>query len=190
MILRRIARPMLAGWFVYDGVHAVTRPADHLDAARETTARLDRMITPDATFSDKQLTLLVRAHGAAVAVAGTTLALGVAPRSSALTLAALNVPLAVANEPFTAGGRPRAERTPRFVRVVGAIGAALIAGADYEGRPGVQWRIAQARKDLATSAQLAEKDARRAVHSASDSVRDGGRRAARRARTAIDQVRD
>lgn len=176
---------MLATWFIYDGVHAVTKPTEHLDAAREATALVDSSIDANADFTDKQLTLLVRAHGAALAIAGTTLALGVAPRSSALTLAALNVPLAVANQPFTGGTRARSERTPKFVRTIGAIGAALIAGADYEGRPGVQWRIAQARKDLGTSAQLAEKDVQKALHSASDSVKGQGRRATRKASKAL-----
>ncbi|WP_155990685.1 DoxX family membrane protein [Paraoerskovia marina] len=185
MILRRIARPMLASWFVYNGVHAVTRPQEHLAAARAGTDLVGSRVATDTELTDKQLTLVVRAHGAAVALAGTTLALGVVPRTSALALAALNLPLAVVNEPLSNGPRPRSERTPEFVRAVGAIGAALIAGADYEGRPGVQWRIAQARKDLSTSVELAGKDAQMAVHAATDSVKDSGRRAARRAKKAV-----
>ncbi|NMM16374.1 MAG: DoxX family protein, partial [Cellulomonas sp.] len=32
-------------------------------------------------------------------------------------------------------------------------GGALLAGADYEGRPGVAWRVAKAREEHASAAQ-------------------------------------
>ncbi len=153
MLLRHLARPMLASWFVYDGVQAALKPAEHVRAARAGVERVEKRVGIEAPLSERQVTTLVRAHGAATAVAGLCLAVGKAPRTAALALAALTVPLAVVNQPFTGGEATRAERTRKFVANVGAIGAALIAGADYEGRPGVQWRLERARHDLALAKQ-------------------------------------
>ena len=165
MFLRPIARPMLATWFIYDGIHAAITPDEHVTAARRGAELVgDRVPGGDripqlASLSDKQIARIVRVHGATTAVAGLFLATGKMPRLSAWTLAALTVPLAVANQPFGAEG-PWSQRTQRFARNVGAIGAALIAGADYEGRPGMAWRVSAAREARAAAraaaAQLVE----------------------------------
>ncbi|NMM30151.1 MAG: DoxX family protein, partial [Cellulomonas sp.] len=47
----------------------------------------------------------------------------------------------------------RRERRERLVRAVAFTGGALLAGADYEGRPGVAWRVAKAREEHASAAQ-------------------------------------
>ncbi|OLT55404.1 DoxX family membrane protein [Cellulosimicrobium sp. CUA-896] len=159
MLLRHVARPMLASWFVYDGVQTALRPAEHVRAARDGVELVERSTGVDASLSESQVTALVRAHGAATAVAGLCLAFSKAPRTAALALAALSVPLAVVNQPFTSRGHERQERTGKFVANLGAIGAALIAGADYEGRPGVSWRLAKARHELALAAQAKQEAA-------------------------------
>lgn len=211
MLLRHVARPMLASWFVYDGVQAALHPAEHVAAAREGS----RLVTErlgGSPLGDRQVATLVRVHGAATALAGVALAVGKAPRTAALVLAGLTVPLAVVDQPFTAPADQRSERTARFVRRVGAIGAALIAGVDYEGRPGVGWRVERARAERAAtraaSARAAEKAAARATrrtrrasaveHAVSDARRSAVRavgdaqesagRAARRAREAVADV--
>jgi len=192
MLLRHLARPMLASWFVYDGVQAALKPAEHVRAARSGVALVERGAGTEVPLSDAQVSALVRAHGAATAVAGLFLAVGKAPRTAALTLAALTVPLAVVNQPFTAGEATRAERTRKFVTNVGAIGAALIAGADYEGRPGVQWRLEKARHDLALARQAkqeaviasAKDTAKGVTGSAKQASADAGRAARRAAKAA------
>ncbi|MHA7134590.1 DoxX family membrane protein [Oerskovia turbata] len=196
MLLRHVARPMLASWFIYDGVQAALHPAEHVRAARRGVSLVGQQLGVEEPLSEKQVTGLVRAHGAATAVAGLFLAVGKAPRTAALALAALSVPLAVVNQPFTPSDVPRDERTRRFVGNLGAIGAALIAGADYEGRPGVRWRVDRARKDidLAKSAKHQVDAAKHRVGSVTDkaahSVADTSRRATRTARHAAASAAD
>ncbi|ACZ31508.1 DoxX family protein [Xylanimonas cellulosilytica DSM 15894] len=145
MLLRRVARPLLAAPFVFDGVQAALHPAEHVAAARGLTDQVtDRVGVKRLT--DQQLTLAVRAHGGLTAALGVALAAGFFPRLASLNLAALTVPLAVVHQPFAAKGAERTEKTGRFVRAAGYVGAALIAGVDTEGRPGVSWRVGQARK--------------------------------------------
>ena len=148
MLLRRLARPLLAAPFVYDGVQAVLHPAEHVEAARPLTDKVTARLGV-APLSDANLTLAVRAHGAITAVLGVTLAAGFFPRVSSVKLAAVTAPLAVVHQPFTSKGAERQEKTGRFVRAVGYVGAALIAGVDREGKPGLSWRVANARKQRA-----------------------------------------
>lgn len=145
MFLRRIARPLFAVPFVYSGLQALLKPGDHLTEAREVVEQASHFAGVPA-LSETQLELAARAHGAATAAAGMAMAAGVAPRAAALALAGLTTPLVVANQPFTLQkGVDRTERMHKFVHAVGRVGAALIVGFDYEGRPGMGWRVSHAR---------------------------------------------
>lgn len=166
MLLRRVARPLFASWFVSQGVDALRHPAGHVEVARTALERVRSAVPAAAlraapapvsravagTSTDAQLRTLVQAHGAAVLVAGVMLAVGRAPRTAALALAGLTVPLVLADLPV--GGRglspqQRAARRDRFVRALSSVGGAVIAGVDLEGRPGVSWRLEHARADRA-----------------------------------------
>lgn len=167
MLVRRIARPLLAAWFVSEGVEAVRRPADHVRRAQECWRRLassprvaSRVDVPEPP-ADRRVALLVRLHGAVMVLAALHLAFGRHPRTAALGLAALTVPLAVANQPLGGSDRvERAERRTAFWRNLSMIGGALIAGVDLEGRPGVTWRVENA---------LADRAAAREAHAAATS---------------------
>jgi len=159
MLTRRVARPLLASWFVAEGVDAFRRPADHMermrDAWRRLAARIDDM--PDVP-SNETLRSIVRAHGAATAAAGLMLALDKAPRLAACTLALLTVPVAVMDAPVK--GRPAPARPQpaapghgehTFARDLSLLGGAVLAGLDREGNPSVGWRIQHARERAATA---------------------------------------
>ncbi|WP_444662531.1 DoxX family protein [Cellulomonas sp. CW35] len=147
MLLRRIARPLFASWFLTEGVDALRSPATHVAAARAAVDRVGKA-APGARVdvTDEQLTALVRAHGAAVTLAAVALAAGKAPRTAALALAGLTAPLVLVNLP------DRAERTPhqkrarrdRLVRSLAFAAGAVLVAADREGRPGLRWRLEDA----------------------------------------------
>ena len=135
MLVRRIARPLLATWFVGEGVDAVRRPAPHVARTEAAWQELGRRIDLPATPSTAQLTTLVRVHGGFMTLAGLMLATGRAPRAAALVLAGLTVPLAVVNQPFggtgrvvaTASDRERAGGRRSFGRPIGATGGVATA---------------------------------------------------------------
>lgn len=160
MLLRRVARPLLASMFIQEGLDALRAPAPHVITAREPAQRASRALGLRRPLTDRDLTMVVRAHGGLTVAAGLGLALGKAPRSCSLVLAALSVPLAIAHQPFTKGTGPRAERTKSFVQALGSVGAALLAAADKQGKPGFAWRVERARAERA--------HVRRAVARASD----------------------
>ncbi|WP_421732918.1 DoxX family protein [Cellulomonas sp.] len=166
MLLRRLARPLFASWFVTEGLDVVRHPAAHAADARGALATL-RSRLPDTVrqgpageaigreLSDRQLTSIVQVHGVALAGAGVLLALGKAPRTAALALAALTAPLVLLNLPAkrVKGEDPRLrrERRDKLVRALAFTGGALIAGVDLEGRPGISWRVQKARSEHAAA---------------------------------------
>ncbi|MEN1976837.1 MULTISPECIES: DoxX family protein [unclassified Cellulomonas] len=170
MLLRRIARPLFASWFLSEGVDALRRPSAHVPVARDAVERLNASVPRGALGgaldayrhpSDAQLTTLVRAHGGATALAALLLATGRAPRAAALALAALTLPLAAADAPPSRKERAHLDaeqkkaRKARFLRGLSLTGGALIAAADTAGRPSVRWRVEHARATRAAAASAA-----------------------------------
>lgn len=143
MLIRWIARPLLASWFVAEGIDTVRRPVPHVVRTEAAWLRLVPSTSPPP--DPDQLRTLVRAHGAALAIAGILLGMGKAPRTAGLALALLTVPLALADAPRRHRGETqptesRAEKS-RFLRDLSLIGAALVAALDRAGRPSVGWRM-------------------------------------------------
>ncbi|MCL2454707.1 MAG: DoxX family protein [Micrococcales bacterium] len=168
MLLRRIARPLFATWFVAEGVDAVRSPAAHVEAVRESVTTLAARVPVDlealaGRASDQQLTLAVRVHGVAMAVAGLTLAAGKAPRTAATVLALLTAPMLVRAVPPPRSAKATKEqnraRRARAVQTLTATGGALLAAADTEGRPGVRWRAQAARAERAARQAAGRTDA-------------------------------
>jgi uncharacterized membrane protein YphA (DoxX/SURF4 family) len=166
VLLRRLARPLFASWFVSEGLDVVRHPAVHAaDARAAMTALRARLPEPVRTgpagdalgyeLSNRQLATIVQAHGVALAGAGVLLAVGKAPRTAALALAALTAPLILVNLPgkraFGEDKADRRARRDRFVRALAFTGGALIAGVDLEGRPGISWRVQKARSEHAAA---------------------------------------
>jgi len=177
MLSRRIARPMLATWFVVEGIDACRRPAPHVGRMRAAWRGLASRADLPQPPPDDTLRTVIRLHGAATAVAGLLLALGKAPRLAACSLAVLTIPLAVLDAPnrgaAAATPAPAGERPARaLIRDLSLIGGAAIAALDREGHPSLGWRVQHARVD-----RDAELQARRAVASARKEARSLGRQA-------------
>lgn len=148
MLVRRIARPLFATWFVAEGVDALRSPEPHVVRTQETWLRLQGRLDLPEVPEVGRLRTLAKVHGAAMAGAGLMLALGKAPRTAAVALAALTLPLAVVNEPFTSSGGVDLSSDPsrdRFLRNLTMIGGAILAAVDLEGKPGLAWRASHAR---------------------------------------------
>jgi uncharacterized membrane protein YphA (DoxX/SURF4 family) len=86
-----VARPMIAGMFVYGGFDAFTNPASKVPKASKVAPQIARTI---GLPSDTER--LVQANGAVQVGAGLALATGVFPRLAALALAASLVPTTLA----------------------------------------------------------------------------------------------
>ncbi|MDP9390766.1 MAG: DoxX family membrane protein [Actinomycetota bacterium] len=167
MLVRRIARPLLAAPFVYGGVSTLRKPQDRVPGARPVVEKI-------ADVADKQLPVQlphdveqwVKADAAVKVVAGALLGLGRLPRLSALVLAGSLVPTTLAGHRFWEHTDPteRFGQISNFLKNSGLLGGLLLAAVDTEGKPSVGYRARRAAKRAADSTEKSiEKAQKRAA---------------------------
>ncbi|MFC9995943.1 DoxX family membrane protein [Nocardia sp. NPDC127526] len=158
MLLRRVARPLLASAFVVDGVDTLMHPEQRVEVAGVLLRQAKDRSTEDigAKLPDDP-ELVVRINAGAQVVGGVLLALGRAPRAAALVLAATVVPSALIEQDFWAEKDPERKAIKRnaFLKDVSLLGGLLIASADTEGKPSLGWRGRRAARRTAAAVSAA-----------------------------------
>lgn len=131
---------MLASYFVIDGIDAVRHPEEHAAKFQKVQPLLEKAGVPPVLSSDA--ILLSRIAGAASAAAGVALALGKHPRLAALTLAALNIPVTVINNPVWAAEdkADRKEKVRGLLRGLAIGGGLILAAVDRDGKPSFSYK--------------------------------------------------
>lgn len=156
MIMRRVARPLLAAIFVSSGIEALRDPKPHIRAAEPvldgTVGKVEDKL-PDQIPTDTES--LVRLDAAVKIGAGLALALGRFPRLAALLLAGTLIPTTAAGHRFWEYEDPqeRAAQRTHFFKNVGLLGGLLIAAGDTHGKPSVAWRTKHAASAASGSVQ-------------------------------------
>ena len=156
MLVRRIARPLLATPFVYGGISTLRKPQDRVPGARPVVEKLTEA-------ADKQLPVqlptdveqYVKLNAGIQVGAGTLLALGRFPRLSSLLLAGSTVPTTLAGHRFWEEQDPKVqfEKIAHFVKNVGMLGGLLLAAVDTEGKPSLGYRARRTAKKAAASTE-------------------------------------
>ena len=118
-----VARPLLAGMFVYGGVDAFRNPAGKVPRAEKLAPDIVDVVGIDADTEQ-----LVQFNGAVQVGAGITLALGIFPRVSALLLAGSLVPTTLAGHRFweEEDDAARAQQTIQFLKNAAMLGGLLL----------------------------------------------------------------
>jgi putative oxidoreductase len=156
MLVRRIARPMLAATFLYGGVSTLRNPQSRVPGAapivEQLTGIADKQLPVEVSHDVEQW---VKVNAGVQVGAGTLLALGKFPRFSALALAGSLVPTTLAGHRFWEHEDPKERfgQTSHFLKNTGMLGGLLLAAVDTEGKPSVGWR---ARKTAGAAAAAAE----------------------------------
>ncbi|MET0327065.1 MAG: DoxX family protein [Ilumatobacteraceae bacterium] len=133
-----IARPLLAGMFVYGGQDSVR----HGDPK---VAKADKIVGPITSATGLDAAQLVKINGAVQVVAGTALAFGVFPRPAAAVLALSVIPTTLAGHRFwEERGPARNAQTVQFLKNAAMLGGLVLAATSTGGRPSVPWRARRA----------------------------------------------
>lgn len=171
MIVRRIARPMLASIFLLGGINALRHAGAHKPAA-EPIAR--KIAAPLGLPEDTEL--LVRVNGAAMVGGGALLATGKFPRAASTLLASSLVPTTATHQ-FWNETDPETKQMQQiqFFKNVSILGGVLLAAADTAGKPGLGYRAKQAGENVERSARSARKAARREAKLAALQAKNAGR---------------
>ena len=167
MLVRRIARPMLAATFIYGGIETLRNPQSRVPGAAPIVEQLTEI-------ADKQLPVQVshdveqwvKINAAVHVGAGSLLALGRFPRFSALALATSLVPTTFAGHRFWEHEDPKERfgQTSNFLKNTGMLGGLLLAAVDTEGKPSVGWRAKRTAGAAAAAAEASyEKASKKAV---------------------------
>ena len=162
MIVRRLARPLLASVFVAAGVDALRHPAARTDQAAHLLQKVPGQV-PGAEVAAKDPDLFVRVNGAALLGGGLLLATGRMPRLASTVLAASIIPTTAIDHAFWDETDPerKAQSRSLFFKNVGLLGGLLLAAVDTEGKPGVAWRARRAAADVRREAKGLARSARR-----------------------------
>jgi putative oxidoreductase len=141
VLVRRLARPMLASMFIVGGIDTLRRPAPKVEAAA-------------ALGLQDNTEQVVKGNAAAQVVAGLAFATNRLPRLSALILAGSLVPTTAAGHRFWEYSEPaqRADQTQHFVKNVSMLGGLLLASVDTEGRESVARRTKRVSRGAARKA--------------------------------------
>lgn len=179
MLMRRLARPMLAATFVATGVASLRDPAVEQGRLVPLADRLP--------YVPEDARTLARAVGGVQVGAGLLLAAGRFPRVCAAALAATLVPSTLARHRFWQEKDPqvRAEQATHLVKNVSLAGGLLIAAADTEGRPGLSWRARRARRTTRHAFRAGRREARLATHAGRERVARKGSQGVQAARHAL-----
>ncbi|ANE03910.1 DoxX family protein [Corynebacterium crudilactis] len=148
-MIRKLARPMLASFYIADGAEIVLNTSAHVEGTQLVLDRI-RYVLPRkyAKLISKDPALVARAIGGTKVGAGSLLAIGRAPRTSAATLAILTIPTILARNAFweTQDAEEKRNRRNGFLTNIALLGGLFITSADTEGKPGVKWRATNAAK--------------------------------------------
>src|SRR5262245_62095284 len=126
-----VARPLLAGMFIYGGLDSVRHAEGKVPAANKVVAPIG-----DASGGRIRTVHLVQVNGAAQVLAGAALATGRFARPAALVLAASLVPTTLAGHRLWETETP-ADRHPQRIPVLqdmAMLGGLVLAAADPSGR--------------------------------------------------------
>ncbi|HEY4626540.1 MAG TPA: DoxX family protein [Blastococcus sp.] len=166
MLVRRIARPLLASTFVFGGIDTLRNPQSRVAGAQPVVEKITEQ-------ADKQLPVQVPRDveqwvkiDAGVKVgAGVLFSLGRLPRLSALALAVSVVPTTLAGHRFwEAEGATKQAQLIHFLKNLGLLGGLLLAAVDTEGKPSVGYRARRAAKKAAEGTEKSiEKAQKRAA---------------------------
>jgi putative oxidoreductase len=143
VLLRRLARPLIAAVSIANGVETLINPKPKIEAATPLLAKAQEVLPPTVSPA-----LVVQAGAAVKIAAGLMLVLGRAPRIAATVLAADLIPSTVAEHPFWAPGAPdtRKAHQQHFLANCGLLGGLLLTMTTPAGKRSKKRARRRARK--------------------------------------------
>jgi uncharacterized membrane protein YphA (DoxX/SURF4 family) len=189
MLVRRIARPLLASSFIVGGIDTLRHPQSRVPGARPVVEQI-------AQAADKQLPVQVprdveqwvKIDAGVKVAAGSLFALGRLPRLSALAMSASIVPTTLAGHRFWEHDDPKERfgQLSNFLKNAGLLGGLLLAAVDTEGRPSVGWR---ARRAAGRAAEATERNVAKAQKAAAKAQKKASKQADQARKQARQQAR-
>ena len=187
-LLRFVARSMFAGYFITEGIKAVTKPAEIAPDAEAFTAKItpliQRAVPADiSSYVPEKAETWVRVAGVAQIAGGAMFATGLGRRIGALLLTKASIlNVAIALPPKDATKEAKESARPEVLRNIALLGASLLATQDTQGKPSLAWRADHAAKVGGQKASEFSEDVSKSAKSAVAKTERKAKRLARKAR--------
>jgi len=177
-LVRRIARPLLAAPFIFEGVRTALRPEREIDVYPQAFEAVDSALAKTSAPGFVDVRALIRASGAVAAGAGIMYATNRCPRAAAATLlVTTSVGWAGRRRVWELRGQERVQEIQSILSDAGLLGGVLLAVVDHDGRPSLgyqmnqfversQKKAQQKQRELGKKAEKLEKKTRSSVDSA------------------------
>jgi len=163
MLIRSVARPVLAAVFIGHGFDALRSPKLAADAARPTLEGLQKLPDPVGGGVPTDAETFAKVNAAVQIGGGLLLATGRLPRFASAALAATVIPANLGAHKFWSetDQQRKAQKRREFMTDISLLGGLIIALADTAGKPSLGWRgrraaarergaeLAEAARDLA-----------------------------------------
>lgn len=163
-LVRRIARPLLAAPFVFEGVRTALHPERDIDVYPEAFDAADSALAKTSAPSFVDSRNILRVSGAVAAGAGVLYATGRCPRGAALALLmTTTVGWAGRKRVWELKGEERTQEIQSILTDAGLLGGVLLAVVDHDGRPSLGYQM---NKFVERSQKNAEKKQRQLEKSA------------------------
>ncbi|MBC7297528.1 MAG: hypothetical protein H5T82_01355 [Demequina sp.] len=154
-MMRSLARPLLASWFVYGGVRDALEPQARAAAAEPVVGPLLK----DAGV-EVPMETLVRVHGAATAATAAILAISKTPRTAGVALTGLAAVTVATGAPFwrLPEGEARDAALDQFMKSLSLLGGAMLAATAGHSAGHIKRKKAHKAKSRAKAAEKAKSE--------------------------------
>lgn len=182
VILRKIARPLLASAFIASGAELLRAKPQVAETVQPMvdTGR-DALPAPVANKLPANAATAMRIAGAVQVGGGVLLATGKMPRVASGALAVSLLPVTAYDAAFFTETDPvrREARKVGLIKNAGLLGGVLIASADTAGEPSVAWRTRHAVAEAKVAGQIAAKEATLTGQAGKRAAKKAAKRAAK-----------
>ncbi|MGP9539453.1 hypothetical protein ACT3SP_15700 [Brachybacterium sp. AOP43-C2-M15] len=163
-LVRRIARPLLAAPFIFEGVRTALHPEREIDVSPEAFDAVDSALAKSSAPDFLDVRGVVRATGAIAAGAGVLYATNRYPRAAAATLLlTTSIGWAGRKKVWELRGEELTQEVQSILTDAGLLGGVLLAVVDHDGRPSLGYRankfIERSQKKAAAKQRQIEKKA-------------------------------
>ena len=157
MLVRRIARPLLASSFIYGGIDTLRNPQSRVPGAAPIVEKISEVADQQLPVQvSRDVEQWVKIDAGVKVGAGALFALGRLPRLSATALAGSVIPTTLAGHRFwEKEGADRTAQLIHFLKNLGLLGGLLIAVADTGGRESLPHAVGRVSRRTARQAEKA-----------------------------------
>jgi uncharacterized membrane protein YphA (DoxX/SURF4 family) len=141
-LVRRIARPLLAAPFIFEGVRTALHPEREIDVYPQAFEAVDSTLAKSAAPGFVDARTIIRVTGAVAAGAGILYATNRAPRvAAAALLLSTSVGWAGRKRVWELRGEERTQEIQSILTDAGLLGGVLLAVVDHDGNPSLRYQV-------------------------------------------------